>query len=186
MTKKTIILTFYSLFCISSFGQVKGPSAVTPDILQRITAEVNKEAARFKDSLIKEDGLTKEYIEYAVDTFKLQHISLRKVDIDWSTPGINTAVDEMTDGYDKLMNKYYQKLMQTLDPDDKNALVNAQRAWLQFRTAEMKLVGVLTNNEKYSGGGTIQSNISVSDYSDLVVQRTDQLFDYYNGTKNWQ
>ncbi len=180
------MLTFNSLFYIYTFGQIQGPDAITLTVLQKIKAEVNKEALRFKDSLKKEDGITNEYIEYSVDTFKLQHIADKRIDIDWSTVGMNITVDEMTDGYDKLMNKYYEKLMHTLDPADKKALINAQRAWLQFRTAEMKLVGVLTNNDKYSGGGTIQSNISVSDYSDLVIKRTDQLFDYYNGTIDWR
>ena len=101
------------------------------------------------------------------------------MDIDYSTIGMNITVDEMTSSYDKLMNKYYNKLLKTLKPGDKKVLINAQKAWLTFRDAETKLIGTMTK-EVYSGGGTIQSNIATGAYSDLVVQRTIEIFQYYN------
>jgi hypothetical protein len=53
-----------------------------------------------------------------------------------------------------------------------------------FRDTEAKLIGTMTK-ELYSGGGTIQSNIATASYSDLVVQRTITIFNYYNAlTKN--
>ena len=78
------------------------------------------------------------------------------------------------------MNKYYGKLMKLLKPEDKKILITAQKAWLVFRDAEIKLIGTMTDDQ-YSGGGTIQSNIRMGQYSSLVVERTKDIFNYYNG-----
>ena len=102
------------------------------------------------------------------------------MDIDYSTAGMNITVDELTIGYDKLMNKYYSKLMKSLKPEDKKVLITAQKAWLVFRDAEIKLIGTMTEDQ-YSGGGTMQSNIRMGQYSSLVVERTIDIFHYYNG-----
>lgn len=55
----------------------------------------------------------------------------------------------------------------------------AQKAWLQFRDTESKLIKTLSKDE-YSGGGTIQSNIVTSSYADLVVKRCIDIFNYYD------
>lgn len=161
-----------------SFCQ-KEPSAITPEVLKKIKGEVDKEAVKFREALVKEGNNTGEYLEYSVDTFKLQQIARKRIDIDYTIWGMNKTVEEMTDGYDKLMNKYYQKLLQTLDSTDKKALIDTQREWLKFKKTEMDFVFVLLK-DKYTGGGGITSNISVGYYSDIVVQRTDKLFEYYN------
>ena len=85
----------------------------------------------------------------------------------------------MTNGYDKLMNKYYNKLLKIFNPEDKKVLIEAQKSWIKFRDAETKLIWTMTN-EEYSGGGTIQSNIAAAAYSDIVVKRTEYIFSYYN------
>lgn len=179
--KQIITLAFFVFLSVYSFGQIEKITPVTPEIIQKIKLEVDKAAVTFKQSLTKEDDMSKAEIEYSVDTFKLQQIALKEVDIDYSTPGINNATNEVTAGYDKLMNKYYKLLLQLLDADDKKVLINAQRVWLQFRESEMKLVNVLSKDQ-YSGGGTVQLNIVVNDYSNLVIKRTDQLFNYYETT----
>ncbi|WP_291143123.1 lysozyme inhibitor LprI family protein [Flavobacterium sp. UBA7680] len=102
------------------------------------------------------------------------------MDIDYSTAGMNITVDELTTGYDKLMNKYYNKLMKSLKPEDKKVLITAQKVWLAFRDSEIKLIGTMTEDQ-YSGGGTMQSNIRMGQYSSLVVERTIDIFHYYNG-----
>jgi uncharacterized protein YecT (DUF1311 family) len=69
--------------------------------------------------------------------------------------------------------------LKLLKPEDKKVLIAAQKAWLQFRAAEFKLIGIM-GKEEYSGGGDIQSNIAVSLYSELIVKRAIDIFDYYN------
>jgi hypothetical protein len=34
--------------------------------------------------------------------------------------------------------------------------------------------------DEYSGGGTIQSTLQVGSYSSLIVERTKDIFNYYN------
>lgn len=85
----------------------------------------------------------------------------------------------MTSSYDQLLNKYYNRLLKLLQPQDKTALIAAQKAWLQFRDAESKLIRTLSKDE-YSGGGTIQSNIVTNSYADLVVKRCIDIFNYYD------
>jgi uncharacterized protein YecT (DUF1311 family) len=91
---------------------------------------------------------------------------------------MNTTIKNMAASYDKLMNKYYNKLLKLLKPDDKNVLVAAQKAWLKYRDAEFKLIGTMTK-EEYSGGGTIQTNIANGRYADITVRRTIEIFNYY-------
>jgi uncharacterized protein YecT (DUF1311 family) len=102
------------------------------------------------------------------------------MDIDYSTLGMNITIEEMTASYDRLMNKYYNKLLKALKSDDQKTLINAQRAWLAYRDAEAILIGTMIQ-EEYSGGGTIRSNIAVSSYAELVVKRTIEIFNYYDG-----
>jgi uncharacterized protein YecT (DUF1311 family) len=160
-----------------SFAQNNGPKEITPQVLQKIKAEVEKLVLQFKKNLSKED-LTTDQIEFSVDTFRIRQVVSKRMDIDYSTVGINITVDEMTYSYDKLMNKYYNKLLKILKPEDKKVLVTAQKAWLAYRDAEAELIGTMT---EYSGGGTIQSNIATGSYSELVVKRAVEIFNYYDG-----
>lgn len=176
--RKLILLTLLTSFNILSFAQNDGPTEITPQALQKIRAEVEKLIPAYKKSLTEKD-FTADEIEFSVDTFRISQIVTKRMDVDYSTIGINITIDEMTSSYDKLMNKYYNKLLKTLKPEDKKVLIIAQKAWLTFRDAEAELIGTMTK-EVYSGGGTIQSNIATSAYSDLIVQRTIEIFQYYN------
>ncbi len=174
------LLTLLILFISSSisFGQNNEPKEITPQILQKITTEVDKEASRFRQS-VSSKGLTADAIEFAVDTFKIAHICSKRMDTDYSTTGMNLTIEEMTASYDKLLNKYYNKLLKTLLPDDKKSLIKAQRSWINYRDAEMELIRAMTK-DNYSGGGTMQSIVATEGNSNLIARRTAELFDYYN------
>jgi len=168
-------------FCFAvnfSFGQNDGPKEITPQILQKLKADIEKQIPAFKQKLSLQD-LTVDQIEFSLDTFRIEQLVSKRIDIDYSTVGMNTTVEAMTTSYDKLLNKYYNKLLKALEPEDQKVLINAQRAWLAYRDAETKLIWTMTK-EEYSGGGTIQSNIAIGSYADLVVRRTIEIFDYYN------
>ena len=92
---------------------------------------------------------------------------------------MNVTIDQQTTSYDKLMNKYYGKLLKALKPEDKKVLIAAEQSWMAYRDAENNLINTMTKDE-YSGGGTIQSNIRMGAYSDLVIQRTIAIFNYFN------
>ena len=178
MKRLLLLITIFSLFGQLVFGKNDGPREITPQILQGIKTDIENQLPALKQKLSKQE-LTSEQIEFSLDTFRIEQLVSKCMDIDYSTVGMNTTVEERTNSYDKLMNKYYNKLLKALKPEDKKVLINAQRAWLVYRDAENKLIGTMTK-EEYSGGGTIQSNIAVGSYSDLVVKRTIEIFEYYN------
>src|SRR5688500_14318103 len=135
----SIFITSFCLFSLASFAQTGEPKEITPQVLQRIKAAVDKEAIIFKQS-IQDEEVNKDELEFAVDTFKIEHIAIKRMDLDYSTQGINEAVKEVTAGYDKLMNKYYNKLINLLTSEDRKVLQTAQKSWLTFRDAERKLI----------------------------------------------
>lgn len=171
-----LFLGFLSV-CQLSFAQ-DWPKEVTPEVLKKIKADVEKEVPAYKKSLEEKEYNT-DQIEFSADTFRIARVFSRRMDFDYSTMGINIAIGEMAEGYDKLLNKYYNKLQQLLKPADKKVLVAAQRAWLAYRKAEQELISTMTK-EEYSGGGTMQSNIANNAYADLVVQRAIEIFSYYD------
>ena len=175
-----IVLLFLPLFWVVQplFSQSDAPKAITAQILESIKATVEKQVPVFEKTLSKQD-MNADEIEFSLDTFRIEQILLKRMDIDYTTAGMNFTVREMASSYDKLMNKYYNKLMNMLSLDDRKILIAAQKAWLVYRDAEAKLIGTITKSA-YSGGGTIQSNIATGSYADLVVRRTIQIFNYYN------
>ncbi|MCX6317131.1 MAG: DUF1311 domain-containing protein [Bacteroidetes bacterium] len=166
-----------SILCMGLLAQSQ--EILTPAKLKKIIAEADSEAAAYKKTLKEDDGHSAAWIEFSADTFRINRINDKRMDVDFSTQGMNQTVMATTDAYDLLMNKYYNKLMGLLQPEDKKVLVAAQRAWLVFRDAEKKLIGV-TRKEEYSGGGTIQSNIFTGLYASMVEERAIAIFNYYD------
>jgi uncharacterized protein YecT (DUF1311 family) len=177
--KQIILLATLFFVANFAFGQNDGPKEITPQVLQKLKVDVEKQVPSFRQKLSKQE-LTADQIEFSLDTFRIERLVSKRMEIDYSTVGMNITVDEMASSYDRLMNKYYNKLLKALKPDDKKVLVTAQKAWLAYRDAETNLIGTMTK-EEYSGGGTIQSNIATDSYSDLVVKRTIEIFNYYDG-----
>jgi len=164
-----------------------GPTTVTPAIIAKINAEMEKQIPALmvrleKDNSERTDKFD-EAIQFGVDTFKIEYFLRRAMDYDYSTYGMNTATSDAAAKYDALMNKYYKLLSAKLKPADRATLLTAQRSWLAYRDDEGKLRGTLSK-EEYSGGGTIQSTIGVSQYFELVKARVLQLFEYYAGLYN--
>jgi uncharacterized protein YecT (DUF1311 family) len=170
-----------AILCAAFFASAQGelPQAVTPEILKKIKAEVEKEALTFKKELQQQEMLSADAVEFSVDTFRIERTAAKRMETDYSTSGINSAVYDMADAYDKLMNKYYNKLLKLLKPEDKKILVAAQKSWLAFRDAELKMVSMM-RKDIYSGGGTIQSNIAAAAYTALITTRTKEVFNYYD------
>lgn len=177
--KQIILLTTLFVTMHFSFGQNDAPREITLQDLQKIKTDIEKQVPAFKQKLSKRE-LTADEVEFSLDTFRIEQLVSKRMDIDYSTVGMRMAVNEKTTSYDKLMNKYYNKLLKVLKPEDKQILVAAQRAWIAYRDAEAKFIGVMTKDE-YSGGGTIQSIIATSSYSELVTKRAIEIFIYYDG-----
>jgi uncharacterized protein YecT (DUF1311 family) len=89
----------------------------------------------------------------------------------------------MRDSYDKLLNKYYKKLLDVLKIEDKEVLIKSQKSWLIFRDNESKLIWTLKKNE-YSGGGSIQHILANDEALDFLRNRVIDLFNYYGNIFN--
>ena len=129
---------------------------------------------------LKSDEEYEKVIQFTIDTFKINQYTKRKMIYFYTTNGMNMVVNEETHRYDSLMNVYYTKLKNELSTKDQQILKSAQLSWLNYRDKELDLIGLL-RDEKYSGGGTIQSNLYTGMHNSLVIQRTIELFEHYNG-----
>ncbi|MFI5141842.1 MAG: lysozyme inhibitor LprI family protein, partial [Bacteroidia bacterium] len=171
------VLVFALFFCCTLFAQGQSDyttSLITQDVLTGINQQVEKEIPAFKKS-ISALGFSNDQIEFAIDTFRIEHIASKRMNIDYTTFGMNITMEQQTNSYDKLMNKYYGKLMKALKPEDKKVLITAEQSWMAYRDAENNLINMMTKDE-YSGGGSIQTNIRMSAYQDLVIKRTIAIF----------
>jgi uncharacterized protein YecT (DUF1311 family) len=172
-----ILLIFGFTLHSSVFSQSNGPRALTPAALTQIKSDVEKEAQVFRKTIGAQD-LSAMEVNFAVDTFRIERIASMRMNVDYSTAGMNQTVIEKAASYDRLLNKYYNLLMGALKPADKAVLISTQRAWISFRSAEKKLITTMAKTA-YSGGGSIQSNIVNGRYAELVVNRTLKIFNYY-------
>jgi uncharacterized protein YecT (DUF1311 family) len=176
--KKVFALLSFLFVSYTSFAQNDGPKEITPQVLQKIKATIERQIPAFKQR-ISNNELSPDQIEFSVDTFRIEQLASKRMEIDYSTYSMIEATVELTASYDKLLNKYYNKLLKALKPEDQKILISAQRAWLVYREGEIKLINTMVKDE-YSGGGTIQSLRAVGSYGSLVVNRTKEIFEYYD------
>jgi uncharacterized protein YecT (DUF1311 family) len=175
---KYIFLLLGLLIQTITFSQThKDPVEVTPELLVKLKQEIEREVPGIKSELeITTENTIR--IEFTLDTFKIERLIIKMVDLDYSDIGLYNAVYEAAKGYDILLNKYYKKLLAALKGDDKKALVSAQKSWLSFRDTETKLVETISKDE-YSGGGTLQQLTESSAYYNLIKTRTISIFEHY-------
>ena len=148
----------------------------SPEVERKIQLSIVQEVKELKLKLRKE-SLSKQRIQFMIDTFQIVAFRSRKMDYLFSTGDMNQIVSEEMVKYDSLMNIYYKRLYAKLDAPDQEILQTAQKAWLEYRDKEIALCSML-RDEKYSGGGTIQSNIFTALKCDLTRQRMNELFEH--------
>lgn len=154
-----------------SFTQAQnGPVEVTPAIEKKIKQEIEAAIPKLKERLktARESELS---TEFTIDTFRIEQFIEKYVSYDYSTAGISSAGYEAAHKYDSLLNKYYKKLLNILNDEDKKILIQAQKAWISYRDNETELVNTI-GKDHYSGGGTIQQLTESSLYLDLIKNRT--------------
>lgn len=144
----------------------------------RIVKEVGKETILFMKKLDTE-YLTREEIKFAKDTFAIHLKNQKRQEYDNSTEGMNEAVLEMTSAYEKLLNVYYNQLRNTLNTSDKIVLETVQNNWQKYCDSEKAFIRIM-EDPKYNSDGSIQSNIAIGNYFEIIKTRTDQLFSHYN------
>ena len=80
----------------------------------------------------------------------------------------------LLDEYDKLLNKYYNRLRGKLSPAQREALLKAQREWLKFRDVEGDFIYKLII-DNYGRMGPV---LIGSDCVELLKNRVFQLYSY--------
>lgn len=97
------------------------------------------------------------------------------MDADSSTAGMANCTKDAEVAWDQEMNKYYGLLMKRLNKEQADKLLQAQRAWLEYRDKEFKNIGVLFSDKE----GTMWIPVRSAHYRDIVKQRALELAEYY-------
>ena len=157
----------------SIFAQDNENAEITPQIEKRIAAEVEKEASQLK-TLLTQNEMPPSEIEYALDTFRVEHVVMKRMELDMSVFGMAFTYEQRSASFDKLLNKYFGKLKNLLSAEDKKTLISGQKSWVAFRDAEFQLL-----NSVYS---TLPAYTAYHNQleSDIIAKRTNELFNYYN------
>lgn len=184
--------SFYILLLLlsvrsASYAQTGLPQPVTKEVLQQLIAEVSQEADAYAGALKEKydsvtgefPGLSEDALKFSKDTFFIERMYDERTNIDYSTAGINEALEVKKEAYQRLITRYFDDLIRRLAPEDRKVLIAAQDAWTQFRRKEMVLMNTLAK-EPYSGGGTIRSNIIQHHKAESMKSRAVELFTYYD------
>ncbi len=94
-----------------------------------------------------------------------------------STVGEASCYREEGEAWDRLLNTHYQRLMELLDPEQRTALRDAQRAWIAFRDAHCGFGDVLVR-------GTYAQVWGAACFSETTADRVEDLrgyLDYVGG-----
>jgi hypothetical protein len=72
-------------------GQSNNSKEITPQVVLKLNAAIEKEVPTLKVKLQKKE-FTTEQIEFSIDTFRIEQLVSKRMDIDYSTVGMNTTV----------------------------------------------------------------------------------------------
>lgn len=173
--------TFLVIVILASTMVNAQPTEVDAQKLAEFKAAIEKDSNTLRETL-EQYNYNSEFeeqreVEFTLDTFRIERMMQLRLSTDYSTRGMVEAGNEAEAGYDKLLNKYYQVLLNRLKEEDKEILKQAQRNWIAYRDSEKKLNGLLTD-DTYSGGGTIQSVIAMSRSLELTKKRVFEIREY--------
>lgn len=166
--KKTIVPILFLFICLNIEAQSR---EYTPKLEQELTAKVEKLVINFKKTLKDEDESLK---TLKVDTFMIERYIDLRMETDYSTQGMNQTIYEAEKRYDKLLNKYYKALLEKLQGEDKKVLIETQKSWIAFKNNEIKLIGTVFS-DKYTGGGTMYSNVRADRVFEITKKRAIEL-----------
>lgn len=143
---KTLLLILTTLtFGVNCFGQIVSQLTITDPA--KIETAIEMKTQKLKNSLKENIQYTDNlFVEFSVDTFKVEERLRFKLNIDYSTHGITSSILDANNDFDNLLNKYYRLLLKSLNDEDKEVLIKSQRNWIIFRDSELKLNEVLMSD----------------------------------------
>jgi uncharacterized protein YecT (DUF1311 family) len=174
------ILFIIFLFTID-FSITQEPYVLSEEELLKFDDSINNNAEVLRLQLLKElenPSKNRELeIEFQVDRFKIiQNIQKRTEEyVNPFGQNMNKINSFEEIEYDKLLNKYYQKLLNKLKEPDKETLRQAQRNWIKFRDSEIKLIDIIYS-PNYSGPGFLPILSGSSTISEHTKNRTIEIY----------
>ena len=114
------------------------------------------------------------------DTMRIEQAVRYFSDVVKTTAEMRSMNSFQLDEYDKLLNKYYNRLRSKLTVPQREALLKAQREWLKFRDAKGDFIYELIINEY----GTLGPVLIGSDCVELLKERVFELFSYLQEITN--
>ena len=166
--KKTIVPILFLFICLNIKAQSR---EYTPELEKELMTKVEKLVVNFKKTLNKDEV---SWNSFKVDTFMIERYIDLRMETDYSTHGMNQTMYEAEKRYDKLLNKYYKVLLGKLQGEDKKVLIETQKSWITFKNNEIKLISTFYS-DKYTGGGTMYSNIRVGSVFEITKKRAIEL-----------
>lgn len=171
---KYIIMLCLFFIGSNAFGQWSS------DELQPFKDRAEQEIRCFVDGRIADGKWDVEFdsceIEFVVDTLRIEKvIELLNDAGKYTTLDMHNQVYFMMSEWDKLLNKYYNKLMSKLTDADKVKLRDAQRAWLKYRDSDGVLNSDLLDGS-YQGGGSMWRVLSGSRSVEVLKERVLYLY----------
>ena len=147
----------------------------------RLQADANKVAEDRRKELMKDSDYSgtsgKFRIDYEVEMLRIETLMNLKIDEGHQTTTVTViAITDATKDYDKMLNKYYQILLKKLQPKDQEILKQAQRNWITYKEAELKL-NLLITDDKYTGG-SLERIYSNSRVMNITKHRLEEIYGY--------
>lgn len=171
--KKIFLLLMFSVVGISAFCQEtddeSDDSTYYAKHMKTATEQFRKKLSKFKEPY---------QVEFSIDTFKVEEQYRMEIKRHSTDRDVTMAVDKQSKAYDKLLNKYYNKLLNVLDKEDRASLIEAEKGWIAFKNKNESFTDIIMSN-KYFGGGTIQNVENISLNMSLVKERLNEIFSYY-------
>lgn len=189
-TKLFTFLTLLTAFLISAqnygdediFERTKDDyMIIKPNVDKNIRAKINPIVDKKINDLINHprdeySTLSSKEIEYAKDTLTISEYlnEYNNYQASGSTFGMNRGIQFSNMEYDKLLNKYYKRALEMLQPDMRKQLINSQRKWLDYYNSEREFINNLQNF------GNHNFVVYASAYSDkIIIDRVQFLVDIY-------
>jgi len=148
------------------------------NILKEIEPQVEKISASRKFSIAEQK-------EFCADTTRIELFIQKAIEV-MSYPS-DRAMANITQHAiylcDKLLNKYYKKLQNELNNDQKQKLLNAQRNWITFMDKEKELISSLYSNPNCIDTTGRSYLLSSHTIFLAIKKRTIELFSHYMTVK---
>lgn len=136
--------------------------------------KAEKTAKAFVEKRLASGKWDKEYdahtIEFTMDTMRIEKvIDFQNEDGHYTTYDMHQMNRFRYEEYDKLLNKYYKILMNSLPAEKKTTVRDSQRVWLKYRDSEKLLYEALIGSQEGTMWPVVAGDMNVQLVKDRVL-----------------